>query len=119
MPDGIGRLELENGDFYEGEFKDGMFDGKGRLKMAGGKLYEGTWSMNMREGQGKEVWLDGKSYEGQFKRDQKNGYGRCSLLLPLIARGVQMAGRQFLHGLLSGRRNRRFRPVQVEQRQTV
>jgi len=76
VPDGIGRLELENGDFYEGEFKDGMFDGKGRLKMKDGKLYEGTWSMNMREGNGKESWLDGKSYEGSFKRDQKNGYGK-------------------------------------------
>lgn len=76
VPDGIGRLELDNGDFYEGEFKDGMFDGKGRLKMTEGKLYEGDWKMNMREGKGREIWSDGKIYEGDFKKDQKNGYGK-------------------------------------------
>lgn len=76
VPDGIGRLELDNGDFYEGEFRDGMFDGKGRLKMVEGKLYEGDWKMNMREGKGREVWSDGKIYEGDFKKDQKNGYGK-------------------------------------------
>nr|AGC71721.1 putative phosphatidylinositol-4-phosphate 5-kinase [uncultured bacterium A1Q1_fos_504] len=101
-PDGIGRLELENGDFYEGEFKDGMFDGKGRLKMKDGKLYEGTWSMNMREGQGKELWLDGKSYEGSFKRDQKNGYGKKPLP-KLTPRCLQVARWKLIHRLLQRR----------------
>ena len=80
VPDGIGRLELDNGDYYEGEFKDGMFEGRGRLKMAEGKLYEGEWRMNMREGKGREVWSDGKIYEGEFKKDQKNGYGKTIML---------------------------------------
>lgn len=102
VPDGIGRLELENGDFYEGEFKDGMFDGKGRLKMKDGKLYEGTWSMNMREGQGKELWLDGKSYEGSFKRDQKNGYGKKPLP-KLTPRCLQVARWKLIHRLLQRR----------------
>lgn len=27
---GVGRLTFPNGDFYEGEFLDGLFDGKGK-----------------------------------------------------------------------------------------
>lgn len=74
-PNGIGRLELENGDFYEGEFLNGKFDGKGRLVQAEGKMYEGEWKENKREGKGKEVWPDGKLYKGKFQNDMKNGYG--------------------------------------------
>lgn len=79
-PNGIGRLELENGDFYEGEFHNGMFHGKGRLVQSGGKMYEGAWRNNKREGKGMEVWPDGKRYQGKFRNDKKNGYGKDNFL---------------------------------------
>ena len=78
-PDGIGRLELENGDFYEGRFKNGMFEGKGKLVQACGTVYDGNWKQNRREGEGMETWPDGKVYKGKFKDDKKNGYGKAKI----------------------------------------
>ena len=75
-PNGVGRLEMENGDFYEGEFHLGKFHGQGRLMQKSGKMYEGGWKENRREGKGKELWPDGKLYEGNFEADQKCGYGK-------------------------------------------
>jgi hypothetical protein len=92
IPDGVGILELDNGDFYEGEFKDGMFHGLGILKMSEGKYYEGFWSMNMREGKGRELWSDGKQYEGEFKNDSKNGYGRLLFVFLLTYPKVLLNG---------------------------
>lgn len=88
-PNGIGRLELENGDFYEGEFHNGMFEGKGRLVQSGGKMYEGAWKCNRREGKGMELWPDGKRYQGKFKEDKKNGYGEVYRLM--YCRDFQLA----------------------------
>ena len=48
---GKGKIKYENGDVYEGEFKDGELDGQGKFISANGKLI----------------------YEGEFKDGKQNG----------------------------------------------
>ena len=41
---GLDTIEWENGDKYEGEFKNGKFDGKGTyFSEASGRIYKGLW----------------------------------------------------------------------------
>lgn len=39
---GYGRLELEDGIYYDGEFHNGQFHGTGTLHLADGRM-EGVW----------------------------------------------------------------------------
>merc|ERR1719389_363943 len=43
---GKGRIDWPNGDFYEGDFNDGLRSGKGVYSCKGGKhIYEGEWKL--------------------------------------------------------------------------
>ena len=89
----------ENGDTYEGEWKDGDRDGNGYYVSVSGWYYKGGWKDNKKHGQGKYErkdrsvyegeWLDGKRhgkgkytrtkeyvYHGQWKDDKRNGLGK-------------------------------------------
>jgi len=41
MRNGFGKYRYENGDFYEGEFKNGLKEGRGRYLYSSGSVYEG------------------------------------------------------------------------------
>ena len=47
-----GRLELENGDIYEGEWREGRKEGRGVYWYSNGDSYNGGWWGNMRHGYG-------------------------------------------------------------------
>ena len=51
-PHGKGFEEYENGDSYEGEFKDGKAHGQGVGKFANGSRYEGQFKDGEPHGQG-------------------------------------------------------------------
>ena len=51
--------KFENGDFYEGEFKDGKFHGTGTLKFKNGDYYEGEFKDGKRHGTG--IFYDKKN----------------------------------------------------------
>lgn len=73
---GHGRYEWADGSFYEGNFKDGVFDGEGTYYFADlKKTYTGGFRNANMEGFGKEVWQDGKVYVGHFKKGRKHGEG--------------------------------------------
>ena len=40
---GKGKLTFENGDFYQGEFVNGLREGNGVLKINNGKRVSGQW----------------------------------------------------------------------------
>ena len=65
---GTGKLTFQNGDVYEGEFKDGIFHGQGRFTSSQGWTYVGGFHKGMAEGKGTLTTKDKKVYEGQFKQ---------------------------------------------------
>jgi hypothetical protein len=54
------------------------FTGKGRMKMQNGDLYEGDWKNGWMTGNGIYINVYGEKYEGQFKQGIRNGWGTCS-----------------------------------------
>lgn len=50
-PHGFGKIYFENGDVYEGNWKNGKMHGKGIYKYSDGKIFEGNWNNGEREGE--------------------------------------------------------------------
>ena len=74
--DGDGTRFYDNGDHYEGGFRDGVKSGRGVMAYANGDVYEGGWLDDRRHGQGRLRLANGYVYEGAFESDQKHGDGR-------------------------------------------
>jgi antitoxin component YwqK of YwqJK toxin-antitoxin module len=66
----------EDGTYYIGQFRNGLFNGKGTEYYSNGKIqYEGDYVNGNREGKGKYIWEDGQYFIGQWKNDLRNGKG--------------------------------------------
>ncbi len=72
---GYGKYIYDNGDIYEGNFKDSLRHGKGKMLYANGDSYEGNYSMDLREGDGTYIFSNGDSYTGKFKNGIRDGEG--------------------------------------------
>jgi hypothetical protein len=72
---GRGRIEWDNGNAYEGEFKDGYMAGHGREQFTGG-VYEGEFRDGSAWGAGEVRYDDGRAYRGEFVRGDWHGKGR-------------------------------------------
>ena len=95
---GIGKLQLPNGDKYHGSFVADKFEGEGSYFFSNGDVYSGTWRGGERNGEGtfmyardesqlvgtwskgsmitgKWIWKDGTSWTGPFKNSQPLGKG--------------------------------------------
>ena len=52
--EGFGKYNYENGDYYEGQWKNGLENGFGKLYNENGNIkYKGDWVNGKREGFGK------------------------------------------------------------------
>ena len=72
--DGI--IELQNGNYYKGDIKNGNMHGKGKIFSKNDDLiYEGDFVNDKFEGNGKLI-QDNKCYIGQFKEGKKHGKGK-------------------------------------------
>ena len=65
VKNGIGRMEYDGGDVYEGAFQDGEPHGQGKLTDADGDVYEGAFQDGKRHGQGKMTYTDGARLRGK------------------------------------------------------
>ena len=100
--EGRGRLQLGEGVYYEGDFKEGVRSGEGTARYANGDAYSGHWSQGKKEGQGVYVfsscrsrlvgdWLqgafvggewklsEGQVYRGHFENAKPSGKGEWNL----------------------------------------
>jgi hypothetical protein len=73
---GYGRMVWTNGDEYEGQFSNGLFQGKGKLISKGYTIYEGEFDQGYMSGQGTLEFENGDKYIGQFSRGAFNGKGK-------------------------------------------
>lgn len=76
---GRGRLYFPNGDYYEGEVKNGVAHGIGMSIDALGNQYIGEWKNNRKNGRGRLTTSFGEFYNGEFANDVKEGKGEYHL----------------------------------------
>lgn len=72
---GTATCSFEDGQSYQGEFKDGFSHGEGSSTLPDGIKYEGQWEKGAPHGFGVAMFPDGKQYKGEFKRSLRHGYG--------------------------------------------
>jgi hypothetical protein len=68
-------LNDEDGDIYEGDFKDNQFSGYGIYKFSNIGIYKGKWSNNVQNGRGKFYYINGDVFDGIFKNSVREGFG--------------------------------------------
>lgn len=92
------RVFLPNGDLYEGEFQNSVYNGKGKLVTNNGEIYEGNFINGEKnglcsylfpdgtvynglilngffDGEGNIKWNNGIQYKGNFSRSTLTGFG--------------------------------------------
>ncbi len=83
IPVNNGKVNFENGNFYEGEW-DGKLEnnyyswninGQGIMKYQNGDVYNGSWLLGIKSGQGEMSYKNGTSYRGEWVNDLPNGQG--------------------------------------------
>lgn len=72
---GLGEFTWSNGDKYFGMYQNDYRHGKGTKTYSFGDMYDGDWVGGKKEGKGMYLWKVGDKYEGEFKRNQKSGKG--------------------------------------------
>ena len=67
----------QNGDIYQGEWRDGKANGFGVYVDTNGSMYRGEWLNDQYHGNGVETWnYNTIKYEGTFVEAKKTGKGR-------------------------------------------
>ncbi|MBI9101225.1 MAG: C40 family peptidase [Spirochaetales bacterium] len=72
-PHGKGTYQLNNGDVYEGEFRNGLYHGKGKYSARDGNIWEGTFVSGKLHGSGTRIWPSGSIYEGNYEDGLESG----------------------------------------------
>ena len=73
--DGYGVFVADNGNTYEGEWKNDKRDGHGKAKYNTGDVYIGSWKNCKRHGHGSMYIENGDVYEGGWNNGFKDGPG--------------------------------------------
>ena len=73
---GNGRMKYDNGNEYDGQWKNNKRDGKGSTRYASGNVYIGMWKGGKRHGFGVfHIYKSGDIYRGNWSGGIKNGPG--------------------------------------------
>ena len=73
---GHGRFVWENGNIYDGLWKEGKQDGNGNFTFENGDKYKGHYTEGKRSGYGTYTWKSGNYYVGSWKEDKMSGKGK-------------------------------------------
>eukprot|EP00698_Gefionella_okellyi_P024955 TRINITY_DN8986_c0_g1_i1.p1 TRINITY_DN8986_c0_g1~~TRINITY_DN8986_c0_g1_i1.p1 ORF type:complete len:736 (-),score=184.45 TRINITY_DN8986_c0_g1_i1:34-2241(-) len=73
---GVVRLDMENGDSFEGELNQGEKEGFGVYKYATGTTYQGAYSGGRKHGYGVLTYHTGEKYEGDWRGGKQHGKGK-------------------------------------------
>lgn len=93
---GCGLSIWQDGDFYKGEYINGMKSGHGEFFWNDQEQYKGKFENNEINGFGEYKWPNGNSYIGYFKNALKNGKG-----IFLSNQGYKFTG-NFIEGYKNG-----------------
>tara|TARA_B100000035_G_scaffold63895_1_gene51803 strand:+ start:17894 stop:18322 length:429 start_codon:yes stop_codon:yes gene_type:complete len=83
---------FDNGDVYEGSFKDGKKHGKGVLKTRNNRSYEGDWEFDKPHGFGINTFPNGKIYTGNFENGKPVGEGQWTYADGRTYNGIWVKG---------------------------
>ena len=73
--EGKGICYYNNGDRYEGEFKNDISEGKGIYYFKDGDKFEGEYKKGIPEGKGVYYYKNGDKFEGKYKNNCREGNG--------------------------------------------
>lgn len=74
QPHGRGRIEWDDGNTYEGQWRDGLGDGYGTLVWrAAGTVYSGRWKRWAMHGEGTYRFADGTVLSGRWENNEYKG----------------------------------------------
>ncbi|KAF2322519.1 hypothetical protein GH714_017418 [Hevea brasiliensis] len=71
----LGERVFPCGDFYTGQWREGLPHGQGKYLWIDGCMYVGEWCKGKTIGKGKFSWPCGATYEGDFKNGYMDGKG--------------------------------------------
>ena len=71
--DGQVKILLRNGEFYEGNLRQGQRNATGLHYYINGDFYDGEWQNDKRNGKGRIVAADGSKLSGHFFEDKADG----------------------------------------------
>ena len=70
-----GKLQYQDGSFYEGLLRDGKRCGFGLYVFSDKSQYEGQWESDCHHGRGRMDWTDGGWYNGEWEMGLQHGMG--------------------------------------------
>ncbi len=73
--EGKGKMTLQNGSVYEGNFSRGRMSGQGTMTYHNGERYTGQWANDVPNGAGKYFFKGRERYEGNFTNGEFDGQG--------------------------------------------
>jgi len=79
VPNGQGRTNLDNGDYYSGGYLHGKKNGPGVYKWRNGDVYEGDHLDGQEHGKGLYKYADGDIYVGDYHKGKRHGFGILKL----------------------------------------
>ncbi|KAM6567484.1 hypothetical protein CsatA_026612 [Cannabis sativa] len=76
IPEGKGRLVLEDGSIYDGMWRYGKRSGSGTFYFSNGDVFQGSWRDDVMHGKGWFYFQSGDRWFANFWKGKANGEGR-------------------------------------------
>ena len=81
-------MDYQNGDKYDGDWKDNRIQGSGVFYFLDGSSYDGEWINGKRNGRGTYVTISNEKYLGEWKNNLKEGEGTYTYSMEVSIRAI-------------------------------